>query len=573
MSEALDVEIRTLQTIYWSERDPDGLAFAPLADAFLRKGDVREALTLLNDGTSRHPDFTTGHVVAARLYHSQGMNGEAEFAARRVLELDPGNLLALSTLSSILEDGEGEDEAASVRSALVDTDPGSEEARAVAHLVDSTGDDAPTEVDEEEQDFSQADTVERLPALGAVEHDAVLELDGEEAGSDEDEDAAGLAAAGLAAGAGLAAAGLAAAGVFETGYEEQVLDLDALAPSEPDVAEADAVDFDALAPDPEPEFTDLAALAPDEPVLDLDALAPAEAVVEDTMDLSALAPDEPVMDLDALAPVSTEDELDAVDFASLAPDPEPEFTDLAALAPDEPVIDLDALAPAEPVSEVAMELAALAPDEPVMELDALAPSEPVVDDAMDLAMLAPDEPVVDLDALAPIDPAAEATVELAALAPDEPVMELGALAPDLPSDEGQNDPPAEESASMLNDEPIPTRTLAELYTKQGFTEKALAMYRTLADSEPDAQDLRDRIAELEQGGPGAATGEHGGAPTEPDGPSEEEVEALARDLADAGSAEDEVDSPFAWTPDETPEPDRGDIGRYFDSMLDWNKGE
>ena len=73
MSESLEVEIRTLQSIFWSERDPDGLAFAPLADAFRRKGDVREALDLLVDGTARHPGYATGHVVTTRLYLEQGM--------------------------------------------------------------------------------------------------------------------------------------------------------------------------------------------------------------------------------------------------------------------------------------------------------------------------------------------------------------------------------------------------------------------------------------------------------------------------------------------------------------------
>ena len=102
MSELLDQEIRTLQSLYWSERDPDGLAFAPLADAYLQKGDVKEALDLLTDGMSRQPEYATGHVIAARLYLAQGMHSEAEYAARRVLKLDAENIGALFALASVL---------------------------------------------------------------------------------------------------------------------------------------------------------------------------------------------------------------------------------------------------------------------------------------------------------------------------------------------------------------------------------------------------------------------------------------------------------------------------------------
>ena len=102
VSESLEQEIRTLQSLLWSERDPDGRAFAPLADAYRRAGETKEAFDVLTDGMSRHPEFTSGHVVAARLYLEQGMHSEAEFAARRVLDLDGENVSALASLPSWL---------------------------------------------------------------------------------------------------------------------------------------------------------------------------------------------------------------------------------------------------------------------------------------------------------------------------------------------------------------------------------------------------------------------------------------------------------------------------------------
>ncbi len=637
MSEALDLEIRTLQSIFWSERDPDGLAFAPLADAFLKKGEIREAFDLVSDGTSRLPDFATGHVVATRLYHSQGLTAEAELAARRTLELDPGNVVALSTLQEILDDVEASDEVASLRSALVEVDPDSDEARAVAHLVSTeepVGTDGIDLGSVEEMAFddvhpSDVPTVERLPAIGA--HVAEPDLGAEELEAllpDEPTEFMELADVSDA---------VAPESDPVAGLEHEFSEFDAIADASPEerhVPESEAVDFDALTPDAELEFTDLGALAPDEPVvedvMDLGALAPDEPVVEDVMDLGALAPDEPVvedvMDLGALAPDEPVVE-DVMDLGALAPD-EPVFEDvmdLGALAPDEPVfedvMDLGALAPDEPAVEDVMDLGALAPDEPVfgdiMDLDALAPDDATIElsalapdaptDIVELGSLAPDEGIVDLGALAPDDAVMElgalapdepAVVDLGALAPDEPVLDLGALAPDdavmelgalapddeavdlsalapdLPVDRAEVAPPEQESADMANDEPIPTRTLAELYVKQGFTDKALAVYRTLAEAQPDAEDLRTRIAELEAGPapvPGAgATGRPASAPTDDE---DEEVEALARDLAQSGEGADEVDTPFAWSAEEAQEQDRGDIGRYFDSMLDWKKSD
>jgi tetratricopeptide (TPR) repeat protein len=101
VSESIDQEIRTLQGLRWSSRDPEGLAFAPLADALSRKGDALTAIEMLRDGISRNPDFATGHVIAAGVFSAQGMMAEAEFAARRSLDLDPDNIVALAILDRI----------------------------------------------------------------------------------------------------------------------------------------------------------------------------------------------------------------------------------------------------------------------------------------------------------------------------------------------------------------------------------------------------------------------------------------------------------------------------------------
>ena len=204
MTESLEGEIRTLRSLFWSDRDPDGRGFAPLADAYRRAGDTKQALELLGDGMDRHPDFTPGHVVAARLYVEQGLFTEAEIAARRVLDLDPENVDALRLLVRALDE-EGEAvEAAKVREQLATLEPEppedempSDDSSAVEEAVLSSEAFAPEEPE------AQEDVVEFDPfTLGGV-------LDG----------------------------------------EEEVFDFGALAPDEPEAVEEKVFDFEALAPD------------------------------------------------------------------------------------------------------------------------------------------------------------------------------------------------------------------------------------------------------------------------------------------------------------------------------------
>jgi len=59
---------------------------------------------------------------------------------------------------------------------------------------------------------------------------------------------------------------------------------------------------------------------------------------------------------------------------------------------------------------------------------------------------------------------------------------------------------------------------------------------------------------------------------------DEEVETLARDLAETGADDYEIDTPFAWSEgtEDRPSPiaDEGaTIGAYFDQLLGWRREE
>ncbi|MGB1841128.1 MAG: tetratricopeptide repeat protein, partial [Longimicrobiales bacterium] len=228
MSDSVDQEIRALESIHGSERDPEGLAFAPLADAFRRKGDIRKAFDLLQDGTARHPDFATGHVVTAQLYVDWGFPAEAELAARRVLELDSENIVALSILGSILDE-RGDDEAGAVHDVLVGADPESEQARAVTKPLDEAL-GLPSHA---------MQGIDSLDMLGVHEAEARVE----DPAAFEVADAPEMDPFDLA---------MDIEPVVEEESEiEEVMDLGALAP-EPEPIVEDVMDLGALAPEPEP---------------------------------------------------------------------------------------------------------------------------------------------------------------------------------------------------------------------------------------------------------------------------------------------------------------------------------
>ncbi|MDZ7780313.1 MAG: hypothetical protein U5R14_10340 [Gemmatimonadota bacterium] len=471
--EPLQEEIRTLHAILGSERDPDGRAFAPLADAYRRAGEPRKAFGLLTDGLARLPDFVSGHVVAAKLYGEQGLLEEGEMAARKALELDPENVRAMASLVAVLERAERHEEAREVRETLVALEP---------------------EVLAEE----------------------------------------GLAPADPVAGVGLAPA-------------EAALDIADLAPE----------------------------------------AGPAEAVEPaGSADLVDVVPDEPVLDLEDLAPV----EIDSGD-----PD----------RASEETLVDIGALAPDEPAEEAPIDIGALAPEEPaeeVADIGAFAPEEPA-EEVADIGALAPDEPVPSVADLAPDEVPSDAGESVATTARAEPPEQAAHPSPAAsvtPAEDGMDGPPAPPNPSGdASEEGAPriyTRTLGELYAKQGFLDRAVEVFRQLRSENPEDGGLAARLAELEEQAAGGAV-----QPAPETTPSEsaadaveeedeeasraaaesrdEELEALAKDLVERRESPDEaVDTPFAWTEetdadedarDSEPDTEQPIIGRYFEDLLSW----
>jgi tetratricopeptide (TPR) repeat protein len=92
----------------------------------------------------------------------------------------------------------------------------------------------------------------------------------------------------------------------------------------------------------------------------------------------------------------------------------------------------------------------------------------------------------------------EPETELAAAEPEaepavpEPVEQL----PEAAAVSKQPRATPKRSTPVYENAPIITRTLAELYLKQGYIEAALDIYRQLAERQPDDAEIRTRISEL-----------------------------------------------------------------------------
>ena len=106
----------------WAE-NPKGRNFAPLADAYRKAGELDRAIELCTAGLERHPDYVSAHIVFGRCLIDQKNDPGASAVFRKVLALDPENVLALKILAEIAERGGRYDEAADWLSRLLSADP------------------------------------------------------------------------------------------------------------------------------------------------------------------------------------------------------------------------------------------------------------------------------------------------------------------------------------------------------------------------------------------------------------------------------------------------------------------
>lgn len=511
MLPSIEQEIRDLHALFGSPRDPEGRAFVPLADAYRRSGDPSRALEILSDGLDRHPALAAGHLVAGLTHRDLADDAGAEAAFRRVLELDGDNARALVGLGRIVRAQGDEPQAEALMARALALDP----------LLGR--DVAPDRVP---RHSGNPEVVGVMEAAGAAVDDEELapmewEVVAVDTGVDDPPPA---------------------------GDEPEVLDVTDLSPPEggtadiqafgPDVppadeaveageflvsADAEAALFQAVAADPSAAEGIWAGGDLD---IDWDVESPAAPTGEPE---AVEAPVEAVEAVEAAPPQTAppEDHDLILDPADLAPDDwTPDESMFGALAfADEPEPEPEAQPEPEPEAVTAAEV------EPA-EMEFAVESEPAAPEA---------EAPADVEVAAEVEAPVEAVVEPAvpvvdptpAIAPPggDLLMELADLAPDIEPGRLRDEPPAEEA--------LPTRTLGELYARQGLTGEAVKVFEDLVARNPADLDLRARLDELRAQGrrPAAARTEAPPAPESRETPDPDPpVSAFLADL-------------LAWTPD------------------------
>jgi tetratricopeptide (TPR) repeat protein len=87
-------------------RNPRGTGFLPLASAYLATGRPREAMGVLGQGLTMHPDNVEARMLMARAQLSIKQVGEAQAQLLQAVELDPGNVEAFVLLSEVCSQAE-----------------------------------------------------------------------------------------------------------------------------------------------------------------------------------------------------------------------------------------------------------------------------------------------------------------------------------------------------------------------------------------------------------------------------------------------------------------------------------
>lgn len=111
------------------QENPQGLTFAPLAEAYRKSGDPQRAIGVLTPGLELHPDYIPASIVLGRCHLDLKDDAAAEHAFAHVLELDTENVIALKALADITERGTRFGDAARWLEQLLTVDRSNDDAR------------------------------------------------------------------------------------------------------------------------------------------------------------------------------------------------------------------------------------------------------------------------------------------------------------------------------------------------------------------------------------------------------------------------------------------------------------
>jgi len=470
----------------WRE-NPNGLTFAPLAEAYRKQKDLQRALDILFPGLEKHPDYIPANIVLGRCYWDLNDLSGAERAFTYVLGLDGENVIALKALADVTERLVRYDESERWLGALLAVDRSNDEARAQlarVHELQRQQAEGSSAVPE-----AAAEVAEGVPAV--AEEPVVATIEPTFAEAPPVAEAVPPPEAFEPSPEPLAPEE--ASSVEYIGWVARPDDLNSQSaplPVEDLEAHATHEAFAAAEPTPEPSSTPPRPAEPAE-----HRFAATTALPDPDVDTFGLEhPEEIVLNVSGQTEYQTPSAVD--DLMAHVTGTPPGIDDLRRdLAPPEPITSaLPGFTPrvddpfADPEPEPVLDIA----DHP----DAAPP--PVASLFRRTAdFYALDEPQAHADVTADWDPADAPPVDASAdtsgvtMEPAEPAG-------------GSAAPPAAGSAAELDDAPagaepelVVTETMAEVFLRQGHLAEAITVYRELVRRGLGGGQLASRLADLE----------------------------------------------------------------------------
>ncbi len=141
-------EIAKLEALYAS--NPEGRVFTHLAEAYRKAGEYDRARAILEQGLTKHPGYASAYVVLGRVYLDLDNGPQATASFKRVLDLDPHNLVALRSLGDIARSAGRRDEALGYFEELRHQDPSNVEIETIVAELKHAPAEAPVDTPVEE---------------------------------------------------------------------------------------------------------------------------------------------------------------------------------------------------------------------------------------------------------------------------------------------------------------------------------------------------------------------------------------------------------------------------------------
>ncbi len=135
MMSEIDRELEDL--IEKFDQYPESRAFAPLADAYRKRGELDKAVAICEKGLERYPGYASARVILGKCFYDKGATERARSEFLQVLETDSENMVALKYMGDISLAEDKQSEAADYFRRLLEIDPTNEKAKAALGRIES----------------------------------------------------------------------------------------------------------------------------------------------------------------------------------------------------------------------------------------------------------------------------------------------------------------------------------------------------------------------------------------------------------------------------------------------------